>query len=81
MNTAPTPRLGQLPSLLRVCVRHASTGYRQRPRKGFQGPEGHGEDIYVFTHRRSEQIIYSFENKLDVRLNPPSDENEEPPNS
>ncbi|KAH6890418.1 transcriptional regulation of mitochondrial recombination-domain-containing protein [Thelonectria olida] len=65
MNTVPAPRLGQLPSLLRIYVRHASTISRQRPRKGFQGPKGHGENIYVFTHRRSEQVIYSFEDKLD----------------
>lgn len=65
MNATPVSRLGQLPSLLRVCVRHAHTS-SARPAKGFPAPEGHGEDIWVFTHRRSDQIIYSFEPKLSV---------------
>ncbi|KAH6984969.1 transcriptional regulation of mitochondrial recombination-domain-containing protein [Ilyonectria sp. MPI-CAGE-AT-0026] len=63
MNATPVSRLGQLPSLLRVCVRHAHTS-SARPAKGFPAPEGHGEDIWVFAHRRSDQIIYSFEPKL-----------------
>ncbi|KAF7559954.1 hypothetical protein G7046_g4193 [Stylonectria norvegica] len=66
MNAAPRSRLGQLPSFLRICVRHASTIARgKRYPKGTVGPEGHGENIWVFGHRRSDQIIYSFEPRLD----------------
>ncbi len=32
----------------------------------FQGPSGHGENIWVFAHRRTAQVIYSFQAKLDV---------------
>ncbi|KAK7425005.1 hypothetical protein QQZ08_008401 [Neonectria magnoliae] len=64
MNAIPASRLSQLPNFLRICVRHAHTAPGKRHSKGFQNPEGHGEDIWVFTHRRSEQIIYSFEDKL-----------------
>ncbi|TQV91388.1 hypothetical protein V2A60_008963 [Cordyceps javanica] len=31
----------------------------------FQGPPGHGENIWVFAHRRTSQIIYSFNATLD----------------
>ncbi|CAM1502902.1 Fc.00g076780.m01.CDS01 [Cosmosporella sp. VM-42] len=65
MNAAPRSRLGQLPNFLRICVRQVHGGARKKPARGFQGPEGHGENIWVFSHRRSDQIIYSFENKLD----------------
>ncbi|KAH7144009.1 transcriptional regulation of mitochondrial recombination-domain-containing protein [Dactylonectria macrodidyma] len=64
MNATPASRLGQLPSFMRVCVRHAHNSSK-RQAKGFPPPEGHGENIWVFTHRRSDQIIYSFEPKLD----------------
>lgn len=65
MNAAPQSRLGQLPSFVRICVRHVHGGRRKRPLKPWDGPEGHGENIWVFTHRRSEQVVYSFDNKLD----------------
>ncbi|KAI5459949.1 transcriptional regulation of mitochondrial recombination-domain-containing protein [Mariannaea sp. PMI_226] len=65
MNTVPAPRLGQLPRFLRICVRHAHTAPQQGSRKGFKVPANHGEDIWVFSHRRSDQVIYSFEEKLD----------------
>ncbi|KAF5018531.1 hypothetical protein F66182_9489 [Fusarium sp. NRRL 66182] len=64
MNTAPTSRLGQLPSYVRICVRQAHSGKSKRPAKGFAPPEGHGEDIWVFGHRRTDQIVYSFDEKL-----------------
>jgi hypothetical protein len=41
-------------------------GKRKTASIGFQGPEGHGEKIWVFAHRRSDQIIYSFKDKLEV---------------
>ncbi|KAF4969674.1 hypothetical protein FSARC_3120 [Fusarium sarcochroum] len=64
MNTAPTSRLGQLPNYVRICVRHGHFG---KPKNsGFPAnPPAHGENIYVFGHRRSDQIIYSFDKKLD----------------
>ncbi|POR39137.1 Uncharacterized protein TPAR_00665 [Tolypocladium paradoxum] len=65
MNASPGTRLGQFPGFLRACVRHAHTGRGRRPTTGFQGPDGHGEKIWVFSHRRSQQIIYSFKEKLD----------------
>ena len=34
---------------------------RQKRRTLFHWPQGHGENIWVFTHRRSEQVIYSFQ--------------------
>lgn len=71
MNVAPGSRLGQLPSCLRISVRQLHSKRPKRPTTGFQGPEGHGENIWIFGHRRSEQIIYSLDQKLDVssRLN------------
>ncbi|KAF4974901.1 hypothetical protein FZEAL_8231 [Fusarium zealandicum] len=59
MNAAPGSRLGQLPSYMRICVRHAHSGWVPPKVR-----EGHGENIWVFGHRRSEQIIYSFDEKL-----------------
>ncbi|PHH62945.1 hypothetical protein CDD81_6578 [Ophiocordyceps australis] len=55
MNAAVAParsRLGQWPALLRMY----STKVLPRPMQ----PKGHGEKIWVFVHRRSEQIIYSL---------------------
>ncbi|KAH7160009.1 transcriptional regulation of mitochondrial recombination-domain-containing protein [Dactylonectria estremocensis] len=63
MNATPASRLGQFPGLMRICVRHAHTGSKGKA-KGFPVPKGHGENIWVFTHRRSDQIIYSFEPQL-----------------
>ena len=68
MNVAPQSRLGQLPSFIRICVRQVHGGRRKRIGKGFQGPEAHGENIWVFGHRRTDQIVYSFDKKLDVSL-------------
>ncbi|EKJ76269.1 hypothetical protein NXS19_009140 [Fusarium pseudograminearum] len=64
MNTAPTSRLGQLPSYVRIWVRHGHFGKKKKG-LGFPPPEGHGEDIWVFGHRRTDQIIYSFNKTLD----------------
>ncbi|KAH0597143.1 hypothetical protein MHUMG1_05453 [Metarhizium humberi] len=61
MNTTSRPRLGQWSSIVRTCLRQVHTGRG----KGSQGPEGHGEKIWVFRHRRSDQIIYSFDERLD----------------
>lgn len=65
MNVAPGSHLGQLPSFLRISVRQLHSRRPKRPTTGFQGPEGHGENIWIFGHRRSEQIIYSLDKKLD----------------
>ncbi|OAQ68134.1 transcriptional regulation of mitochondrial recombination domain-containing protein [Pochonia chlamydosporia 170] len=61
MNTASRPRFSQLPNIVRTCLRQAHRG----PKKEFQGPQGHGEKIWVFRHRRSDQIVYSFDERLD----------------
>ncbi|KIE00301.1 hypothetical protein MAJ_03539, partial [Metarhizium majus ARSEF 297] len=61
MNTTSRHRLGQWSSIVRTCLRQVHT----RRGKGSQGPEGHGEKIWVFRHRRSDQIIYSFDERLD----------------
>jgi hypothetical protein len=66
MNVAPHSRLGQLPNFLSICVRHVHGGRRKHVGEGFKGPEGHGENIWVFGHRRTDQIVYSFDKKLDV---------------
>ncbi|EQK97425.1 hypothetical protein OCS_06862 [Ophiocordyceps sinensis CO18] len=75
MNAAPPgARLGLLPSLLRTCVRQAHTAPARRPApKGYPKPEGHGENIWVFTHRRTEQVIFSFKDRLDVGRQTPMD--------
>ncbi|ODA82603.1 hypothetical protein RJ55_01110 [Drechmeria coniospora] len=65
MNAASSNRFGQLPRLIRTCIRQVHTNRRRHATTGFQGPDGHGERIWVFCHRRSEQIIYSFNDKLD----------------
>lgn len=72
MNAAPGgTRLGLLPALLRTCLRRVHTRPSRRPPpKGFQGPEGHGEHIWVFVHRRTEQVIFSFKDRLDVGPRP-----------
>ncbi|KAG5938029.1 hypothetical protein E4U60_001559 [Claviceps pazoutovae] len=56
MHTVLRPRLGQWPPLLGTCTRHfrAVKGPRSPPAKD------HGEKIWVFTHRRSDQVIYSI---------------------
>jgi hypothetical protein len=71
MNPLPRFRLAQLPELLRSGVRYSSTKATPStgPSKGYAIPEGHGEQIWVYTHRKSEQIIYSFENRLNVCAN------------
>jgi hypothetical protein len=69
MKPAPAFRLGQLAGLPRLCLRQKHTQHSGKPRQatsGFVGPEGHGEKIWVFAHRRSDQIIYSFKEQLDV---------------
>lgn len=57
---------GQLMGLLRAGVRFAHTGRARGAATGSQSAESHGENIWVFAHRRSEQVIYSFTKKLDV---------------
>ncbi|KAG5916387.1 hypothetical protein E4U42_007680 [Claviceps africana] len=71
MNSAVRPRMGQWPTVLGACVRwihkksrRANKGKKQAPEKKVQGPEGHGENIWVFSHRRSDQIVYSFDSTL-----------------
>ncbi|KAM0256463.1 hypothetical protein ACHAQJ_004988 [Trichoderma viride] len=56
---------GQLMGLLRAGVRYAHTGRARGAATGSQSAESHGENIWVFAHRRSEQVIYSFTKKLD----------------
>ncbi|KAK2592523.1 hypothetical protein QQS21_009768 [Conoideocrella luteorostrata] len=65
MKTASRARIDQWSRILRLCVRQVHTGQRQNLPVKPQGPEGHGEKIWVFRHRRSDQIVYSFEEKLD----------------
>ncbi|KAL7795785.1 transcriptional regulation of mitochondrial recombination domain-containing protein [Trichoderma ceciliae] len=65
MNHASRPGHGQWLGLLRARVRHAHTGRSRGAATGSQGAESHGENIWVFAHRRSEQVIYSFTKKLD----------------
>ncbi|KAH8171931.1 transcriptional regulation of mitochondrial recombination domain-containing protein [Sarocladium implicatum] len=66
MNSAQRLRLTQLPSLLpKQWVRK---NHNRKPKKattGFVGPEGHGEKIWIWAHRRSEQTIYTFREQLD----------------
>lgn len=66
MNSATRVRPAQLPDIARLCLRTLHNG-KKKPTTGFQGPDGHGEKIWVFSHRRSDQIIYSFKEQLDVR--------------
>ena len=68
MNVVTRPQLGQWPSILRKCVRQSQVTVQQRSKTDFQGPEGHGERIWVFSHRRSDQIVYSFDEKLNVSV-------------
>ncbi|KAG6239994.1 hypothetical protein E4U25_008525 [Claviceps purpurea] len=55
IHTALRPRLGQWPTLLGTCTRH----FRAVKGPRSPTPEDHGEKIWVFTHRRSDQVIYS----------------------
>lgn len=72
MNSTHRVRVGQLPDIARLCLRQVHGGKKPKTPVGFQGPAGHGENIWVFAHRRTQQIIYSFEDQLDVRdLSPP----------
>lgn len=64
MNSATRVRPAQLPDIARLCLRTLHNG-KKKPTTGFQGPDGHGEKIWVFSHRRSDQIIYSFKEQLD----------------
>lgn len=57
---------GQLLGLLRAGVRYAHSGRPRGAATGSQSAESHGEDIWVFAHRRSDQVIYSFSKVLDV---------------
>ncbi|KAG6039288.1 hypothetical protein E4U41_003018 [Claviceps citrina] len=59
MMTAPRPSTGQWSRILRTCTRQAHTTARQ-------GPPDHGEKIWVFSHRRTNQVVYSFKDKLDA---------------
>lgn len=66
MISAPRLRLGQLPALSpRQWVRNYNNRKPRKPTTGFVGPEGHGEKIWIWAHRRSEQTIYTFREKLD----------------
>ncbi|UKZ71425.1 mitochondrial 54S ribosomal protein mL67 [Trichoderma atroviride] len=56
---------GQLLGLLRAGVRYAHSGRPRGAATGSQSAESHGEDIWVFAHRRSDQVIYSFSKVLD----------------
>ncbi|KAL7970561.1 transcriptional regulation of mitochondrial recombination domain-containing protein [Trichoderma sp. SZMC 28014] len=56
---------GQLLGLLRAGARYAHSGRPRGAAAGAQSAEGHGEDIWVFAHRRSDQVIYSFSKVLD----------------
>ncbi|KAG6007963.1 hypothetical protein E4U21_005324 [Claviceps maximensis] len=64
MNSAIRPQMGQWSRFMGTCMRQAHTTARQTPQG--QAPEGHGEKIWVFSHRRSDQIVYSFESKLNA---------------
>lgn len=57
---------GQLLGLLRAGVRYAHSGRPRGAATGSQSAESHGEDIWVFAHRRSDQVLYSFSKVLDV---------------
>ncbi|PNP55575.1 hypothetical protein THARTR1_04099 [Trichoderma harzianum] len=65
MNSASRPGQGQLLGLLRSGVRFAHTGRPRGAAAGSNDAESHGENIWVFAHRRSEQVIYSFSKQLD----------------
>lgn len=72
---APTFRAGQpLIGFPRICVRHIShSGKPRKPTTGFIGPAGHGEKIWIWSHRRTDQTIYTLKDRLDVRLSPVDD--------
>ncbi|KAF4123207.1 hypothetical protein GMORB2_6757 [Geosmithia morbida] len=72
MNSAvPTLRMGQpMTGLPKACVR--SISHSSKPRKastGFVGPPGHGEKIWIWSHRRTDQTIYTLRNRLDIPYN------------
>lgn len=67
MNRIPALRSVSWTNHLRIFARHTHGNRKpKRPTTGFQGPEDHGREIYVFSHRRTDQVIYSFYDKLDV---------------
>lgn len=70
MNSTYGFRLGQLVGLPRICVRHNHNKKPKKPTVGFQGPEGHGERLWVWCHRRQEHVIYGFKPTLDVSFLP-----------
>ncbi|OAQ97833.1 hypothetical protein LLEC1_00039 [Akanthomyces lecanii] len=65
MNTIQRVRMDQLPDITRLCLRQLHGGKRPPNPLAFQGPDGHGENIWVFAHRRTQQVIYSFNATLD----------------
>ncbi|TFB00831.1 hypothetical protein CCMA1212_007247 [Trichoderma ghanense] len=65
MNPASRPWHGQLLGLLRFGARFAHSARSRGTSQASQSAAGHGEDIWVFAHRRSEQVIYSFSKQLD----------------
>ncbi|EGX89257.1 hypothetical protein CCM_07509 [Cordyceps militaris CM01] len=67
MNTTQRARASQLPDIARLCLRSVHGGKRPPNAMAFQGPEGHGENIWVFAHRRTDQIIYSFNATLETK--------------
>jgi hypothetical protein len=68
MNVASGLRAGQpLVGLPRICLRQIShSGKRKEPSIGFQGPEGHGEKIWIWSHRRTDQTVYTLRDRLNV---------------
>ncbi|KFH41805.1 hypothetical protein ACRE_074750 [Hapsidospora chrysogenum ATCC 11550] len=66
MNVASGLRAGQpLIGLPRICLRQIShSGKRKEPSVGFQGPEGHGEKIWIWSHRRTDQTVYTLRDRL-----------------
>ncbi|KAJ3492497.1 hypothetical protein NLG97_g5354 [Lecanicillium saksenae] len=65
MNTTHRVRVAQLPDITLLCLRQAHKQTKPPNRLAFKGPEGHGENIWVFAHRRTDQVIYSFNAQLD----------------
>ncbi|KAJ6787846.1 hypothetical protein PWT90_10450 [Aphanocladium album] len=60
MNTTQRVRVGQLPDITRLCLRQAHKLSKPSNRMAFKGPEGHGENIWVFAHRRSNQGFHDL---------------------
>ncbi|QUC22227.1 uncharacterized protein UV8b_06468 [Ustilaginoidea virens] len=67
MSSGSRSRVTQWSARLHSCIRqlHAGAGGQLGPSAGSLGRQSHGEKIWVFSHRRSEQTIYSLEDKLD----------------